>query len=55
MAKSTTVRPGQKAPVSGQYKGGGKNEITLTKGATVPPTQKKGQTYTLVDKTKHKK
>ena len=48
-----SLRPGNKAPDSGQYrpsKGGG--EITSTKGRTLPPGQK-GTTYKLVDPTKH--
>ncbi len=54
-------KPGQKAPESGQYgvigpKGGKTGtEITATKGETLPPTPKPGQTFKLVDKTKHKK
>jgi len=53
-------KPGQKAPVSGQYvvvgpKGGNTGtEITATKGETLPPTAKPGQGFVLVDKTKHK-
>jgi len=49
-------KPGQKAPVSGQYKNTETGyEVTVTKGEPLPPTPKKGQGYTLVDKTKHKK
>jgi hypothetical protein len=54
------MRPGQKAPASGQYgivnRGGNKtgNERTVTKGEPLPPTPKPGQTYVIVDKTKHK-
>lgn len=54
MAKPQKVRPGQEVPVSGQYSGGGRKEVTLVKGERVPPTAKKGQQYILVDKTKHK-
>jgi hypothetical protein len=53
------LRPGDETPQSGQYgifgpRGGdtGK-ERTSTKGNTLPPTPKPGQTYRLVDKTKH--
>ncbi len=59
-AKTPTYKPGQKAPESGQYgvngpKGGKTgNEVTVTKGETLPPTPKPGQTFVLVDKTKHK-
>jgi hypothetical protein len=54
-------KPGQKAPDSGQYeiigpKGGRTgNERTVTKGEPLPPTPDKGQTYIMVDKTKHRK
>lgn len=59
-AKTPTYKPGQKAPVSGQYgvvgpKGGKTGtEVTVTKGETFPPTPKPGQGFVLVDKTKHK-
>jgi hypothetical protein len=59
-AKGPTHKPGQKAPVSGQYgivgpKGGKTGtEVTVTKGETLPPTPKPGQGFVLVDKTKHK-
>jgi len=59
-AKGPTHKPGQKAPVSGQYgvvgpKGGQTGqEITATKGETLPPTSIPGQGFILVDKTKHK-
>jgi hypothetical protein len=53
-------KPGQKVEISGQYeiigpKGGitGK-EVTVVKGEPFPPTPKPGQTYVIVDKTKHK-
>ncbi|MBM3178862.1 MAG: hypothetical protein FJZ86_00760 [Chloroflexi bacterium] len=53
-------RPGQVAPTSGQYavvgpKGGNTGtEVTVVKGKPLPPTPKSGQTFVLVDKTKHK-
>ena len=51
---SKTVKTGQKAPVSGQYKpAGGRTEVTLVKGKRVPPTANGITTFTLVDKTKH--
>jgi len=59
-AKAPTYKPGQKAPVSGQYgivgPKGGKigTEVTVTKGETLPPTPKPGQGFVFVDKTKHK-
>jgi len=53
------LKPGQSAPRSGQYgifgpRGGdtGK-ERTVTKGEPMPPTLKPGQTFRLVDPTKH--
>lgn len=56
-----TLKPGQKAPDSGQYgllgpKGGqtGK-EVTAVEGKPLPPTPKPGQVYRIVDKTKHSK
>jgi hypothetical protein len=60
MAKQR-LRPGQVAPASGQYgivnRNGNKTgvERTVTKGEPLPPTPHKGQTYVIVDKTKHRK
>ena len=54
------LKPGEKAPASGQYEiigprgGATGNERTVTKGEPLPPTPKSGETYVLVDKTKHK-
>lgn len=54
-------KPGQKAPVSGQYpvvgpRGGDQGtEVTVTKGEPFPPTRKSGMGYGTPDKTKHKK
>jgi len=59
-SKGPVYKPGQKAPESGQYgvvePMGGKTgtEVTVTKGETLPPTQKPGHGFVLVDKTKHK-
>lgn len=60
MAKGSGLKPGSKAPASGQYgingpRGGetGK-EVTVVKGETLPPTPKPGQTYDIVDRTKNK-
>ena len=57
MAK--TLKPGEAVPVSGQYavlgpRGGdtGK-EMTGVKGKPLPPTPEAGQSYRLVDRTKH--
>jgi hypothetical protein len=58
MAKG--LKPGQTTPKSGQYEQvgprGGRtgNEVTAVKGEPLPPTQKPGMTYTLVDATKNK-
>ncbi len=59
MAK--TLKPGVKAPASGQYGliglRGGKTgrEVTTVKGEPLPPTPQPGLRYVLVDKTKHAK
>jgi hypothetical protein len=59
-AKSPPLKPGQKAPESGQYavvgpRGGNTGtEVTVTKGEPLPPTPRPGQYFVLVDKTKHK-
>lgn len=54
MAKQT-LKPGEKAPVSGQYQNPvTKTEVTVVKGEPMPPTPSKGQGYKLVDPTKHK-
>ena len=56
-----TLKPGQDAPKSGQYEivgpRGGKTglEVTAVGGRPLPPTQKPGMGYTLVDPTKHKR
>ena len=58
--KNPVIKPGQKAPTSGQYgkvgPRGGKlpGEVTAVEGKPMPPTKKPGQGYTLVDKTVHK-
>jgi hypothetical protein len=54
-----TQKPGEKAKESGQFEivgpKGGKTgeERTVVKGEPLPPTPKPGQTYIIVDKTKH--
>ena len=54
------LKPGQKAPVSGQYgvvglRGGKINhEVTVVKGEPMPPTKKPGQTYVINDRTNNK-
>lgn len=49
-------KPGTPAPSSGQYRQPGrKTEITAIKGKPLPPTSRPGGSWTLVDKTKHKR
>lgn len=54
-------KPGETAPVSGQYERigprGGKtgHEVTVTKGEPLPPTPAVGERYKLVDRTKHRR
>ncbi len=56
---SKTMKPGQIATRSGQYEivgprgGGTGKERTVTKGEPLPPTEKSGQSFKLVDPTKH--
>ena len=61
MGRARQNRPGKEVPRSGQYeltgrKGAGLDrEFTLVKGEPFPPTPKSGQSFRLVDKTKHTK
>ena len=61
MGKRNPNRPGKKVPRSGQYELTGRGgrglgrEYTLVEGEPFPPTPKPGQSFRLVDKTKHKK
>ena len=56
MAGKKRYKPGQKVPVSGQYKNTNTGtEITAVENERFPPTPKKEQQYVLEDKTKHKK
>jgi hypothetical protein len=56
---SRTLKPGQKAPRSGQYEivgsRGGRTGIerTVTRGEPLPPPLRSGQRYRLTDPTKH--
>jgi hypothetical protein len=56
---SNTLKPGQKAPCSGQYEitgpRGGRTGIerTVTRGEPLPPPLQSGQRYRLTDPTKH--
>jgi hypothetical protein len=56
---SKHYKPGQKAPVSGQYqiigpRGGHGPERTVVRGEPLPPTPTSGSKYRLADATKHK-
>lgn len=58
MAKKT-LKPGQRAIASGQYRtvgprGGKGKEVTSVKGKVLPPTPAPGASYKLVDRTKNK-
>ena len=59
MAKDTksTFKPGEKAPVSGQWKvGHTKREVTVSQGETFPPGPKGSHPrYHDPDKTRHKR
>ena len=56
MASAGKLTPGTKAPISGQYRNNAtRNEVTVVRGEPLPPTPKSGQTYTIADKTKHKR
>jgi len=56
MASSNKLTPGTKAPVSAQYRNNTtRTEVTVVRGKPLPPTPKSGQTYTIADKTKHKR
>jgi hypothetical protein len=56
---SDKLRPGSKAPASGQYEivgpRGGKTgeERTVVKGEPLPPTPEPGQGYVISDRTKN--
>lgn len=54
------LKPGSKAPASGQYEvvgprgGGTGQERTVVRGEPLPPPPSKGQGYRLADRTKNK-
>lgn len=54
------LNPGSRTPKSGQYEevgprgGSTGHEVTSVKGNPLPPTQKSGNSYKLVDPTKNK-
>jgi hypothetical protein len=59
MRKIRDSKPGQPAPVSGQYqihgpRGGKGPERTVVRNEPLPPTPSPNSTYTLVDRTKTK-
>ena len=59
MRKSKAFRPGEKAPVSGQWqiqgpRGSKGPERTVVKNEPFPPTPKPGSTYKIKDRTKTK-
>ena len=58
MGRVRNLRPGAKVPRSGQYQQTGPRraqdkEVTSVKGERLPPTPRRGMTYTLVDATKN--
>lgn len=60
MSKTSGLKPGDKAPQSGQYqiigpRGGKGPERTVVRREPLPPTPAPGSTYRLVDPTRHKK
>lgn len=61
MSRAKPNRPGKDVSVSGQYELTGSRgkglggEYTLVRGEKFPPTPKSGQSFRLVDKTKHKR
>jgi hypothetical protein len=59
MGKEKGLKPGQKAPASGQYLQRGPHvrkgrEVTVVKGEPLPPAPGRGFTYDLVDRTRNK-
>lgn len=59
MARPSGLKPGQKAPASGQYqvvgpRGGPGPEVTVVRGEPLPPTSQKGATFRLVDPSNNK-
>lgn len=59
MSKVPHLKPGNKAPQSGQYeilgpRGGRGPERTIVRGEPLPPTPQPGSSYVIVDRTKTK-
>jgi hypothetical protein len=57
--KNPILKPGERAPASGQYeqvgpRGAVRREVTVVKHEPMPPAPKKGMSYKLVDRTKNK-
>ena len=57
--KKPTLKPGERAPASGQYqqvgpRGAVPREVTVVKREPLPPAPKKGMSYKLIDRTKNK-
>ncbi len=57
--KTNRLKPGNKAPASGQYqevgpRGGKGREVTGVKGKPLPPTTRKKSSYKIIDPTKNK-
>lgn len=53
---SRSFLPGEKCPVSGQYKNiDTGHEVTVVKGEPFPPTPESGQRYVMIDPTRHKR
>jgi len=51
-----TFKPGQTVPFSGQARNQRtQTEVTVTRGEPFPPTPRAGDSYKIVDRTKHKK
>lgn len=60
MSKNNEVKPGTKAPQSGQYqiigpRGGKGPERTVVRNEPLPPTPLPNSHYKIVDPTRHKK
>jgi hypothetical protein len=54
--KTTGLTPGSETPKSGQYENTSTGkEVTAVRGEPLPPTPRPGQTYDLVDATRHKR
>ena len=55
MGKTRGLKPGETAPVSGQYRNNKSGtEVTSVRNEPLPPGPK-GSKYNLVDRTKHKR